>query len=171
MDGLTGELKWKTVLGQGGHAKRGAGALSFDQKTYYVQWLKPGATPASGELVALNTADGSKKWSYPNGIYADGDVDVDPLYSVVVDKVGKVYFKTYDNGTQTTLITCVQDNGQGNVSLVWSKGSEPSAEQWAQAESCSFHTDRTKYFVAKNARTTPPKAHTRLRMRLPTSRS
>ena len=115
LDGLTGSLNWKAALStQTGHARRGAGALSYDQTRIYYQWMGTGG--ATGELVALSTQDGSINWSLPNGLSGGGDGA--PIASVIADKQGKIYFQGIEDGTN--IIYCVQDDG-ASASVMWTK--------------------------------------------------
>jgi hypothetical protein len=119
-----------------GNARRGAGALSVDQDTFYIQWCGQ-ATPV-GELVAINTDDGTVKWRYPNGLVAGADGA--PIYSVTVDKNGKVFFVLND-GTDYK-VACVKDEGT-SATLIW----EQTIGASNTPASFSLGGDGTLYFA------------------------
>ena len=138
LDGYTGDLKWKTQIGTtNGHARRGAGALSFDQQTIYYNWMGDPGQPG-GMLVALNTADGTVKWSYPTGL--TGGSDGINNSSVIVDKAAQVYAQGYG------VIYCLKDDGS-SASVVWTTAC--SEEEGRKPSSFSIGGDGTLYFAAQ----------------------
>ena len=143
LDGLTGELNWKTILSDitSGTATKGTGALSFDQKTFYIQAL--GMDGGTGKLYALNTQDGTVKWALDNGLAAvDNNPFGEPAYSVLCDKDGKVYFTMADG--EGSKVACVTDNGTSatlNWAVIHDQPNQPP-------RSFSMDSDGTLYFVA-----------------------
>jgi outer membrane protein assembly factor BamB len=90
-----------------------AGCLSHDGLTYYFQ-----TTNAEGEgaLHAINTADGSIRWTYPTGSRLTGwELASSPIVTqngviIVGNDEGDTYFALLDAGTQGTLLDTLPVN-------------------------------------------------------------
>ena len=86
-----------------------AGCLSHDAATYYFQGINAGGT---GKLFAVNTADGTLKWSYNTGSTSGGQSGVQgssPIVTpngviIVGNNQGNIYYAIADDGTQGTLL-------------------------------------------------------------------
>ena len=101
-----------------------AGCLSHDGGTYYLQTLGTGTEIGStgvsfyGRLYAVDTSDGSLKWSYDTSAYG-GHSSKDTSCPIVTEnevviigdnKAGGTYYAIKDDGTVGTLVdTCVVD--------------------------------------------------------------
>lgn len=105
VDGRKGKIVWDIRTNRDSIWCAASGALSVDQKTYYVQTQGTLAEPTEpteliGKLYAINTADGTIKWEY-NTMQYGGDSEGS---SAIVDKDNKVYV----SANQT--IYCIKDN-------------------------------------------------------------
>ncbi len=86
-----------------------AGCLSHDGATYYFQGINAGGT---GRLFAVNTADGTLKWSYDTGSTSGGQSLLEgssPIVTpngvlIVGNNQGNTYYAVADDGTQGTLL-------------------------------------------------------------------
>jgi hypothetical protein len=114
VDGRDGKVFWEIATGRDQICASGCGALSVDQKTYYVQtqgnsvnWTM--AQDELGRLYAINTSDGTIKWELNTKQYG-WDM---PGYSCIVDSDGKVYI----SANQT--VYCVEDTGAA-AAVLWS---------------------------------------------------
>jgi outer membrane protein assembly factor BamB len=114
VNGKTGQVLWETPTGRDQIWASGCGALSLDQKTYYVQ-TQGNAVPLEsahdelGQLFAISTSDGSVKWTFNTKQYG-WDMHGN---ACMVDKAGKVYISAND------IVYCIRDEGT-SPSLVWS---------------------------------------------------
>ena len=143
IDAVTGELNWKTFLdSNSGSATRGTPALSYDQKTLYVQTV--GQDAATGQLVAINTADGTVKWSVANGLKAGWDGT--PLTCVVADKTDKVFY-FYHDGAQYK-VAAGKDNGT-SLDELWTANIGTGSLGDATPISFSIGQDGTLYFACQ----------------------
>ncbi len=99
------------------HRAQGAGCLNHDGSTYYFQ---TNSQQADGLLFAINTANGSVRWTYgtrsagwemrssspivtPNGVIIVGNND------------GDTYYAIKDNGTSATLLDTLAVDAAGNA--------------------------------------------------------
>jgi len=94
-----------------------AGCLSYDGATYYFQ---TNGSSGNGMLYAINTSDGSIKWTYNTGSKGWEMVASSPIVFfngviVVGNNDGGKYFALKDDGTQATLLDTLQVDSTGNA--------------------------------------------------------
>ncbi len=94
-----------------------AGCLSHDGATYYFQ---TNSSQGDGQLYAINTADGSVKWSYPTGSTGWEFVASSPIVTangviIVGNNDGKTYYAIRDDGTQGTLLDTLSVDAAGTA--------------------------------------------------------
>ena len=147
LDGETGKLRWKTRITEvyNGHAANTPGALSFDQGTVYYNWHEQEGGSRGGELVALNVADGSVKWTYYTGLVTNQNWGRQG--TVIVDKEGKVYCIAEINDVNKVL--CLEDDG-ASATLLWEKdiNSESPGQAGRRTLGFSVGPDGTLYYAA-----------------------
>jgi outer membrane protein assembly factor BamB len=96
-----------------------AGCLSWDGATFYFQTVSSAAT---GKLYAVNTADGSLKWTYATGSQQQDENAASPIITrngvIIVGNNDHTYFAIRDEGAQGTLLDSfdVDSNGQAKAS-------------------------------------------------------
>jgi outer membrane protein assembly factor BamB len=121
-----GALLWDTMLydWQDGvnekHWAMSAGCLSHDGETYYFQTIS--TTDFTGELYAINTADGSLKWSYATGS-KNGTGNTMSSSCPIVTQNGIVIVGNNMGDT----FYAIQDGGQGSAVLLDTFAVEPGS--------------------------------------------
>ncbi len=93
----------------------GGGALSFDGQTYYFQTV---SFEGDGRLYAINTADGSLKWSFEThsqgaDFYASSPIVTRDGVVIVGNNDGDTYFAIRDAGSQGVLIDSLTVDSAG----------------------------------------------------------
>lgn len=94
-----------------------AGCLSHDGLTYYFQ---TNSQQGDGRLYAINTADGSVKWSYLTGSTGWEMVSSSPIVTsngvvIVGNNEGGIYYAIQDSGTQPVLLDTFAVSSGGNA--------------------------------------------------------
>jgi len=94
-----------------------AGCLSHDGTTYYFQ---TNSQQGDGQLYAINTADGSVKWTYSTGSTGWEMVSSSPIVTsngvvVVGNNNGGTYYAIQDSGTQPVLLDTFAVDSAGNA--------------------------------------------------------
>jgi hypothetical protein len=85
---------------------QGTGCLSHDASTYYFQ---SASQQGDGALYAVNTADGSLKWSFPTGSTGWEMISAAPMVTpngvlVIGNNLGGTYYALRDDGSHATLL-------------------------------------------------------------------
>lgn len=98
-----------------------AGCLSHDGATFYFQTV---GNAANGRLYAVNTSNGSVKWSFPTGsngweLWASSPV-VTPNGVVIVGNNNGTYYAIHDDGSQGTLVDTLVTAGSARASATLS---------------------------------------------------
>ena len=94
-----------------------AGCLSHDGATYYFQTI---SEQGDGRLYAINTADGSVKWSYATGSTGWEMLSSSPIVTpnsvvIVGNNEGDTYYAIQDGQTQGTLLDTLSVDPAGNA--------------------------------------------------------
>ena len=94
-----------------------AGCLSHDGKTFYFQ---TNSSQGDGRLYAINTANGSVKWSYLTHATGWADHSSCPIVTqngvvIVGNNYGNTYYAILDEGTKGTLLDTLAVAADGNA--------------------------------------------------------
>ena len=145
INGEDGSEIWERALDDGKIA-RGNGALSMDQKTFYVTSTAELASDP-GVLYAINTANGTVKWVLPTTSWRTTTT----AFNCMADGAGKVYFTAGGHAAvpNTTsdpppTMYCVKDNGTSG-SVMWTLGLDDSPYRHAGGKSFSLSADGVLY--------------------------
>lgn len=110
----------KRVYNGSGNAENpgSCGCLGYDGSTYY---LHTNSSQGTGKLYAVNTSDGSLKWSYVTGGkgwegYSSSPIVTQNGIIIVGNNGGGTYYAIRDDGTQGTLIDSFQVDSGGSAS-------------------------------------------------------
>jgi parallel beta-helix repeat protein len=108
-DGVDGqdEMQWPSATG----------SLSFDGGTYYFQTASPNS---QGRLYAINTADGSLRWSFATASRGGEGFSSSPIVTrngviIVGNNFGGRYHAIHDVGTEGVLLDTLTVDEQGNA--------------------------------------------------------
>jgi len=93
------------------------GCISYDGHTFYFQ---TNSEAAQGALYAINTADGSVKWSYPTQcqgweIHSSSPIVTKNDVVIVGNNLGRTYYAIHDNGATPLLLDTLTVDTNGNA--------------------------------------------------------